>query len=450
MTEKRATLDRIQELIQDNLVEEAREFLAEAHPADIAEIYLQLPPGSREAVLALLPSEGLADLLGHLDADLKEELLRRLPRAALAKALDHAGPDMAVDVLQSLSEGVRNSVLSQMSTSEQIAPLLAHAPESAGGRMTTQYLAVTPDMTAQQMLRLFQVQRPINHEIRYLYVLDDAKRLMGVVSLRSVLISPPSTRMEDLMVTDVRSVTPETDQEEAAQLLQRYRLRALPVVDEFGVLEGIITADDVLDVVVAEATEDIHHMAGLGVNERITTPLLESAARRLPWLSINMIWAFAGAAIIHLFQGTLEQVAALVVFMPLIAGQAGNAGIQTSTIVVRSMALGDFERLRVSQVLAKEWGVGLIKGTVFGLILAMIAWLLKGNIVLGAIAGGALFLNILVASTSGVLVPVTLRRLGVDPALVAGVFDTMLSDLMGFLIYLGLATLFLAALLRAG
>jgi len=444
------TLDRIQELLQDNLVEEAREFLAEAHPADIAEIYMELPPGPREAVLALLPSEGVADLLAHLDVDLKEELLRRLPRAALAKALDLSGPDMAVDVLQSLSEGVRNSVLSQMSTSEQIAPLLAHAPESAGGRMTTQYLAVTPDMTAQQVLRLFQVQRPVNHEIRYLYVLDDAKRLIGVVSLRSVLISPPSTSMQDLMVTDFRSVTAETDQEEAAQLLQRYRLRALPVVDEFGVLEGIITADDVLDVVVAEATEDIHHMAGLGVRERITTPLLESAAHRLPWLSFNMVWAFAGAAIINMFQGTIQQVAALVVFMPLIAGQAGNAGIQTSTIVVRSMALGDFERLRVAQVLAKEWGVGLIKGTLFGLILALIAWLLKGNIVLGAIAGGALFLNILVASTAGVLVPVTLRRLGVDPALVAGVFDTMLSDFMGFLIYLGLATIFLEALMSAG
>jgi magnesium transporter len=248
------------------------------------------------------------------------------------------------------------------------------------------------------------------------------------------------------MTRDVISVAPGTDQEECARLIQRYRLSAIPVIDAQRVLHGIITADDIIDVLSEEATEDMYKMAGVGVQEWAFSPLRESVVRRVPWLSFNMAWAFAGAAAISIFEGTLERVATLAIFMPMIAGQAGNAGIQTATIVVRSMALGEVGLGDIGRVLSKEWALGAIKGLIFGTALGVIAYAWKGNAYLGVIAGGALAINMLVASTAGVLIPMTLRRLGFDPATIAGVFDTMLSDLMGFVLYLGLASIFISHL----
>jgi magnesium transporter len=187
-------------------------------------------------------------------------------------------------------------------------------------------------------------------------------------------------------------------------------------------------------------------MAGVGVKEWAFSPVWDSARRRIPWLSFNMVWAFAGAVVISLFESTIDRVAALAIFMPMIAGQAGNTGIQTSTIVVRSLALGEVGIGDLAHILRKEWTLGLIKGILFGSILGLVAWIWKGNAMLGVVAGTAMLLNTMVASTTGVLLPMTLRRLNIDPATVAGVFDTMLSDLMGFLIYLGLATLLITQL----
>jgi magnesium transporter len=187
-------------------------------------------------------------------------------------------------------------------------------------------------------------------------------------------------------------------------------------------------------------------MVGVGVHEHAFSPALVSARRRIPWLTFNMVWAFAGAVIISVFEGTLEKVAVLAVFMPMIAGQAGNAGIQTATIVVRSLALGEVQPADLWRLLHKEWVLGLIKGCFFGSVLGIVAYVWQGSFALGIIAGVAMFLNMFVGSTTGVVLPLTLRRLGIDPATIAGVFDTMITDLMGFLIYLGLATIFIAYL----
>jgi magnesium transporter len=444
--EVRVSTEDVHELLGEGDVDGALSALSSLHPADQADLYQQLDPEQREALLALLSAEGMAHLLEHLETEVRNEVVEKMPRASLARVLDRTDNDVAADILGDLPPAEAARVISIMTTATEVAPLLEHADESAGGLMTRGYVALHKDMTAAEAMTLLRLSKPLAEEAYYLYVLDRVNRLEGVVNLRQLIVSEPNTRIEDMMTRDVIAVTPEVDQEEAARRIQHYRLRALPVIDSERVLRGIITADDVIDVITEEATEDMYRMAGVGVKEWAFSPLRESVVRRVPWLGFNMVWAFAGASVISLFQGTIERVAALVIFMPMIAGQAGNAGIQTATVVVRSMALGEVGLGDVLRVLSKEWAMGVIKGVLFGLVLGLIAWAWKGNETLGIVAGLALFLNMLVAATTGVLVPMTMRRLGFDPATIAGVFDTMVTDLMGFLIYLGLATLLISQL----
>jgi magnesium transporter len=434
---------RLHELLGGDDVQSATELLDSLHPADQAEIFFRLDENQRQAVLALLSAPGVGDLLEHLDEEEQKKVVEEMPRATLARVLDATETDIAVDILRMLPPSEQMRTLSQMTTAAQVTPLLGHSDESAGGIMTRGYVALHKEMTVAQAMNLLRATRPLAEEAYYLYVLDAGNHLQGIVNLRQLIVSDPETKIAEVMAADVASVREETDQEEAARLLQHYRLRAIPVVDEFGVLKGIITSDDVIDVIQEEATEDMYKMAGVGVKEWAFSPLRESVVRRVPWLSFNMAWAFAGAGVISLFEGTIEKVAAVAIFMPMIAGQAGNAGIQTATIMVRSMALGEVKLSDIARCLGKELALGAVKGAIFGSVLAVIAWAWKGNEVLGLIAGLALFCNMLVAATAGVLIPMTLRRLGFDPATIAGVFDTMLTDLMGFLIYLGLATIFI-------
>lgn len=438
--------ERLEGLLRSDDVQDAIDLIASVHPADQADLYRRFDADARRAFLAVQSATGLAELLAYLDEDTRQELADEMPRAALARVLDAADNDIAVDVLRSLAPAEAARVLANMATAADITLLLPHPDESAGGLMTRGYVTLHRDMTAAEALTFLRLRHPTAEEAYYLFVLDAANRLEGVVNLRELIVAAPDARIEAIMTTEIITVGTETDQEEAARLLQRYRLRSLPVVDEGGVLSGIITVDDLIDVISEEATEDMYRMAGVGVKEHAFSPVHESVARRVPWLAFNMVWAFAAASIVNVFEGTIEQVAALAVFMPVIAGQGGNAGIQTATIVVRSMALGEVALGDLVRVLTKEWLLGVIKGTIFGLVLGTVAWAWKGNTTLGIVAGSAMFLNMLVAATAGVLIPMTLRRFGLDPATVAGVFDTMLTDVMGFLIFLGLATLLLSRL----
>jgi magnesium transporter len=353
-------------------------------------------------------------------------------------------PDDAADVVGELEPDEAQAILVEMEApeAEDLRELLAYPPESAAGLMTQDVVTVSPDLTAEQALVAIRRVAREAETIYYVYVTDEAGTLLGVLALRDLVLAPSSTPIGQLTRRDLVKVRADADQEVAARLLAERGLLAIPVVDERDRLLGIITADDAADVLEEEATEDMYHMAGIGVRERATSPALESARRRVPWLAFNMAWSLASAFVVSRFTGTIEAVAVLAVFMPVIAGQAGNAGIQTATIVIRSLALGEVRPRDTLGVLLREWGVGAIKGGTFGLVLALIAWLWFGNPVLGLVAGASLFLNIaIVASTTGVLLPMGLARLGLDPATIAGVFDTMLSDLMGYLIYLGLATL---------
>jgi len=440
------TEQTIEELLHGADVRAAVEALAALHPADQAELYENLDEDDRETMVSLLSAEGMAHLIEHLDGDDLGPIVSGMPRAALGRVLDLTDNDIAVDVLRMLpaSEAVRT--LSNMSTAAEITPLLGHSDETAGGIMTRGYVALHKDMTVREAINFLRSSKPLAEEAYYLYVLDGEDKLQGTVSLRQLVVTEPNTRIEEIMTREVISVSPDADQEEAAQELQHYRLRAIPVVDGDGILRGIITSDDVIDVIQEEATEDMFQIVGLPGDESIYAPVMVSARRRIPWLMLNLATAFLAAGMVAIFEGTIEQAAALAIFMPIVAGQGGNAGIQTITMVVRSLALGEIEAGDASKILVKEFLLGLIRGLIFGLIVGLLAWVLEANWAWGVVVGLAMLLNMIVAGLLGALIPLGMKSLRLDPAIASGVFLTTFTDVLGFFFLLGLGTIFLSEL----
>ncbi|HEY5638578.1 MAG TPA: magnesium transporter [Dehalococcoidia bacterium] len=441
-----ADLARLQELLQGDDVQPAIDLLEGMHPADQADVFEALDEDDQPKMLALLSGEGIAHLLGHLEDEQRGAVVEEMPRATLARVLDASDHDVAVDILRTLPPAEAVMTLSQMSTAAEVTPLLAHEDESAGGLMTRGYIAVHRDMTTAEAIDFLRVSKPAAEEAYYLYVLDAANHLQGVVNLRQLIVSAPDTRLEDVMETEPIAVTAETDQEEAANLMQHYRLRSLPVVDEEGVLRGVITGDDIIDVIQEEATEDMYYMAGLPGDDSLHASLQVSARRRIPWLLVNLVTSFMAGGIVALFEGTIEQAAALAVFMPIIAAQSGNAGIQTVTIVVRGIALREMEDDDAWRALRKEIALGVIRGVLFGLLVGGAAYLWQGQWAWGAVVGGAMLLNMVIAGLLGTVIPMTLRSLKLDPAIASGVLLASFTDILGFLMLLGFGALAISQL----
>lgn len=437
--------ETVRELIRTATPDRILRMIGKSHPADIALLFKDLEPTEVRLLFdVLFSARRAAKTLKELPPDLLPDILALIEDEKVARVIARADPDDAVTFTDSLPEERKEKVLALVDPErrESVRHLTSYPEGTVGRIMTTDYLVLLPNTTAQGAIDKIR-ERGELETFFYLYVVDGTGRLIGVVPIRNLVIAPQDRTLGEIMITEPIRAKVSMDQEEASRLVSKYELLALPIVDHEGRLVGIITIDDVIDIIDKETTEDMYRMAGVGIKEWAFSPLRDSVARRIPWLSFNMMWAFVAASVISAFEATIGQLPALAVFMPIIAGQAGNAGIQTATIVVRSMALGEVSLTDTLRVLRKEWALGLIKGTLFGLVLGAIAWVWKGNAMLGVVAGLAMFLNMLVAATGGVLLPMTLRKLGLDPAIIAGVFDTMLTDLMGFLIFLGLATIFL-------
>lgn len=443
-------VSEIHDLIAAGQPDAAAARLASVHPADGADALTELGTDDRASLIAIIPQDEMARIIEYLTDDSRREVIDEVDERdpeTLSDLLDEIDDDIVADILHELPEDRAGELLSQMRRGASVAPLLRHDDESAGGHMTRAFLSLNGNWTAERAIQYLRRVRPDAETAYYLYVVDAGGRLEGIVSLRDLIIAAPEALIADVMSREVVSARSDMDQEQMARLVQRYDLVALPVVDENSRLVGIVTVDDAIDIVEEEATEDILKLAGIGVKERALSPVMESARRRLPWLAANMCVALLSAFVVSRFESTIAQVAALAALMPVIAGQGGNAGVQTATIVVRGLGLEEIDWGDVFAVLWKEVLLGLLKGTLFGVTLALIAYVWQGNTTLAAIAGLAMFLNMIVASVGGVMIPMTLRYgFKVDPATAAGVFDTMLTDIMGFLIFLGLATLFLSRL----
>jgi magnesium transporter len=315
--------------------------------------------------------------------------------------------------------------------------------------MNPQVFAHSEDLTVGEAITELQGNRDVEM-VFYLYVVDERRHLVGVTSLRRLLLVSPETPLKRIMTTDLISARVDMDQEEVAQQVASYNLLAIPVVDEENKLVGVITVDDIIDVIKDEATEDIYRLAGVAGDERPFTPAGESLRKRLPWLGVNLVTAFVAASVVALFEGTIERITVLAVFMPIVAGMGGNAATQTLTVIVRGIALGDLTWSNSRKALVKEAVVGVGNGVVLGLVAALVAWGTRGNPVLGLVLCAAMIINMFVAATAGTLVPLGLRAANVDPALASSVFITTLTDVFGFFSFLGLATIFMRYLAPGG
>lgn len=437
-------LSQVTDLLDVGESAQAIQILQDLHPADSAEILYELPPDYQALILREMADEQAADVLEEMDEEEMAEVVQNLSVGELADILDEMEPDMAADLLGEFPEAQTAALLEEMEESDDVAPLLAYPEDTAGGIMNTPRHMLRRQMTASQAMSFLREHYADEHDLYYLYVLDRHRRLVGIVSLRALVLALPDQTLDEIMDRDVLTVRPETDQEEVARLLARYNLLALPVVDDEEHLLGLVSVDDVVDVLEEEATEDIYRLAQVGGDAEIFSPIHRAVRNRLPWLVVNMGTAFLASSVVALFEGTIAQAALLAAFMPIVAGQGGNAGTQTMTIMIRSLALGELELRDTWRALLHEFGVGSVHGLVIGLLVGLIAWLWKGNPMLGLVIGVAMLGNLLVAAFAGVLIPMILRRLNVDPALASGVFVTTATDVLGFGLFLGLATYFIA------
>jgi len=434
-------VQELERLMESSERQQALELFAVLHPVDQGEVLGGLPKEHSQSLLDELDANVVAEILEYLEPEESVEMIGDRTPADLAEVLDLTGPDVAVDLLRQMPEEKQNETLEAMADSAEVTELLQYQDDTAGGLMTPDYPVVNEKTTTPNALDQLRLLGEDAEDINSVLVIDDDQRLVGSLSITRLALARSSAVVGDIMDRDINSVTAETDQEECAKVMQRYNLDLLPVLDSEGRLSGVIMDDDLVDVVVEEATEDMFRIASVG-GERIAGPLTNSLRSRLPWLYINLATAFLAAVMVSLFETTITRVVALAVFLPLVASQGGIGGTQTVTLVVRSMALGEVPRRLGLRLLARELALGLIHGVALGIVVGIVAYLWKGNVTLGLVLGLAMLGNMLVAGMFGAGVPLLLRQLRMDPAVSSAVFVTTFTDVIGFVLFLGLAAIF--------
>jgi magnesium transporter len=439
-------LDSVKRLLRIGATANLLNLLQKQHPADLAQVFGELTDRDRDAAFSILAERNgrlAMEAVSELGPESGAALLATHSAEEIAKLAQEIPSDDAAALLDNLPEELSGAVLLLMRPKESgvVENLLEYAERTAGRIMNPKVFALSEDMTVGEAITEIQTNRDVEM-VFYLYVVDERRHLVGVVSLRRLLLVSPETPLKRIMTADLISARVDMDQEEVSRQVAAYNLLAIPVVDEENKLVGIITVDDVIDVIKDEATEDIYRLAGVSGDERAFTPASESLRKRLPWLGVNLITAFLAAAVVALFEGTIGLYPVLAIFMPIVAGMGGNAGTQTLTVVVRGIALGELTWGNARKALVKEILVGIGNGVALGVLAALIVWATRGNPVLGAILGAAMIINMFVAAAAGTLVPLGLRAANIDPALASSVFITTMTDMFGFFSFLGLATVF--------
>ena len=443
-------LDSVRRLMRRGATARAMNVLHKGRPADVAQVLHGLSELDRHAVFAALAQhdrELAAASLSEFGAEEGIDLLHTLSPEDIAQVLQELPSDDAALFVEKFPGEIRERLLDLMKieASTDVQELLSFAEYTAGRIMTPDVFALSEDLTVGEAVSAIQKASSDIELVFYLYIVDDRSHLVGVVSLRQLLLVPPTTPLKKIMSSDVISVRTETDQEEVARIVARYNLLGVPVVDEENKLVGVVTVDDVLDVIREEATEDIYALAGVSSDDNALSAPIRSVRLRMPWLLVNLATAILASTVVHFFEGTIAKVTVLAALMPIVAGMGGNAATQTLAVIVRGLALGEVTWENARRVIIKESLVGFANGIATGLVAAVVVWLWYGPTAKMAVIGGIIALamvnNMLIAGVAGTAVPLILKRLKADPALASTVFVTTCTDIGGFLSFLGIATL---------
>ncbi len=437
------------QLLNEEDTEQFRSEFLSLLPYDQAVFFTEQPEQIRLRIYTYLSPKEISDVMQNIELEDTEYFITEMDPQYATMVFSEMPVDDAVDILQELKRDEIASFLAIMDKerAEQIKSLIHYEEKTAGSIMTTEYVAVYKNQTVKETFAQMKKEAPDAETIYYTYVLDDQKRLVGVLSLRNLIIADSHEIIEDVMSENVVSVSAGRDQEEVAQMIRDYDFLALPVVDFQNHLLGIITVDDILDVMDAEAHEDYSKLAALSEIDSPDERPFKSAKKRLPWLTILMFLGMITASLIGSFEETLEKVPIVAIFIPLIAGMAGNAGTQSLAVAVRGIATGEYGKGSKWRLILKEATTGIIIGLTIAVLITLLITVWKGNFYLGVLVGIAIFFTLIVATLSGALIPLFMDRLNIDPAVASGPFITTLNDITSVLIYFGLATTFMSLLL---
>lgn len=428
--------------------EKIPELFEDYYPVDIAEAMEELDEPTFDRSLDVMSDEQVAAILEVSEEEMQRNMLEVLDNSRVLSVFSFMSQDDIVDILGDLSVSRRKKIMNIMKTSdsEELTHLLNYDEKTAGGLMTTEFISLNQKISTADALYKIKDIGPTTEIIETIFITDAFQRLIGVVDLRDIFTSDSETPLGDIMNENVISVPPEMDQEEVAMLANKYDLNVIPVVNPRNIILGIITYDDIIDVLVEETSEDILRMGGVSAEETFDSSINASIRRRLPWLLVNLVTAFVASAMVGIFSATIAEVVALAATMPIISGMGGNAGSQVVSIMIRSITLGEVDLKDDWKYVFKEIVIGLLQGLIIGAIAGSFLGWLYGNYYLAVIVIISMMLNMIISGIAGFSIPLILKQLKLDPALASSIFVTALTDSLGFFIFLGLATLFLSYL----
>jgi magnesium transporter len=418
-----------------------RQDVGDLHQSELGDLLEALIPEQRRALVDLLGQEFDFSSLTEVDEAIRLDIVDSLPNAQIARAVQELDSDDAVYILEDLDQEDQDEILAQLPFTERVRlrRALDYPEESAGRRMQTEFVAVPPFWTVGQTIDYMRDDKNLPERFAQVFVIDPSFKLLGAVDLDQILRTKRAVKIEEVMHETRHAIPATMDQEEAARDFEQYDLLSAAVVDENERLVGVLTIDDVVDVIQQEAEEDLMRLGGVG-DEELSDTIVTTSRSRVPWLLVNLLTAFLAASVIGLFDHTIEKIVALAVLMPIVAGMGGNAGSQTMTVTVRALATKDLDIYNSWRIIRREMGVGAINGIVFACLIGTVAGLWFHDQNIGAIIAAAMVINMFAAALAGILIPLTLDRFGADPAVASAVFVTAVTDVVGFFAFLGLAT----------
>ncbi len=436
---------RVENLVHRQNLAELQRKLDELHSADVAHILEALPLDDRLAVWQLVKVERDGDILLEVSDAVRETLIADMDDHELLAAAKEMDADELADLAPELPRDVVLELMESLDSQQRdrVRSALSYEEDQVGALMDFEMVTIREDVSLEVVLRYLRRLKELPGHTDKLFVVDYDGVLKGVLPIKRLLVNDPDKRVVDVMASDPVSFTPDEDGYDAAQAFERYDLISAPVVDKAGRLIGRLTIDEMVDLIREESENEVLSMAGLREEEDIFASVWKSLRNRWAWLALNLITAFIASRVIGLFEDSIEKLVALAALMPIVAGIGGNSGNQTITMIVRAMALEQLSTGNTSRLLRKELGVSLVNGLLWGGVIGVVAYLLYGSWSLGVVMTAAMILNLLLAAFMGVLIPMTLSKLGRDPAMGASVMITAVTDSGGFFIFLGLATLFL-------